>query len=389
MNFLLVLLLRTAVASLLWSSLDVFAADYQPKSDDEVLYVIPKGLSSSPASIASEVKTSDPVLIEVQVAEILARARSSGDPRLYGQAQAMLTPWWNDSELSGRLLLHRANIKQFNHQFQPALFDLHKFLKEDPLNLKGQLMLVSVYLVLGQFDEAARVCQAAGQINVMIQQICTAGTLSLTGKSDKALAILQPLEGLIQMRFRALVPYFVWTMADVYARQGRLDDAEKYYKLGLELSPNERFALAALADLWFDQNEFQKTANALKDQIQHDGLLIRLAIAQKQIGAPGLAASVAELTARFEREKLRGASRHDREGALFQLHVLGNGNAALQLARANWRVQHESTDVRIYLDAAVAEHSVNDLKEIVAWMQKSGYRDATCTGILKKVGFEI
>ena len=389
MSLAVVTLARAIIAILLWPSFAVFAANYQPKSDDEVLFVIPKGLTPSSAPVTADIGQSDPEGTEIVVAELLAQARKSGDPRLYGQAQAKLTPWWKDKELSGRLLLHRANIKQFNHQFQPALVDLRKFLQKDPLDLKGQLMLMSVHLVLGQFEDAARACQAIGQINVMIQKICTAGVLSQSGKSDEALTILQPLEGLIEIRFRAVLPYFVWTMADAYARQGRLDDAVKYYGIGLELSPNERFALAALADLWFDKNESQKTLIALKEQTQHDGLLVRLAIAQRRGGDPGLASSVAELKARFEREGLRGASRHDREGALFQLHVLGNGKEALQLAKANWEVQRETTDVRIYLDAAVAEKSETDLKDIVNWMKKSGYRDATCTSILKKAGFEF
>jgi len=87
-----------------------------------------------------------------------------------------------------------------------------------------------------------------------------------------------------------------------------------------------------------------------------DSLLLRLALAESALTPPpaNFAAHVTSLRERFEAGHLRGDFVHQREEARFTLELLHQPAAALRLAQANWRVQHEPADVRILLETARA-----------------------------------
>ena len=63
---------------------------------------------------------------------LIAAARSGGDPRYLGRAEAALRPWWDDPAPPAEALLLRATIKQSRHEFEPALADLDRLVAETP-----------------------------------------------------------------------------------------------------------------------------------------------------------------------------------------------------------------------------------------------------------------
>jgi len=86
-------------------------------------------------------------------------------------------------------------------------------------------------------------------------------------------------------------------------------------------------------------------------------------------------AQIAALKARFDAARLRGDSVHRREEARLALRLLKQPPRALQLARANWRVQKEPADARILLEAARAAHDVREVAALRTQVQDWGWRD--------------
>ena len=91
---------------------------FLPQQDTQVL----ERLSVKPADpVARELRTlrarlsRNPQNVDVAISlatKFIAQARSQGDPRFLGQAQAILAPWWNLPTPPPSVLLLRATIRQ-------------------------------------------------------------------------------------------------------------------------------------------------------------------------------------------------------------------------------------------------------------------------------------
>ena len=111
---------------------------------------------------------------------------------------------------------------------------------------------------------------------------------------------------------------------------------------------------AAYADLLLGQGRPADVLVLLRGQDSFEPLLLRIAIAQRQLHDPGLAQSSARLRAAFDAELQRGESVHRREQARFLLEVEGRPAQSLAAALQNWAVQREPDDVLVLLHAASA-----------------------------------
>jgi tetratricopeptide (TPR) repeat protein len=360
-----------------------------PSSDDDVVWKIPKDVQiyrSSPSQFASN----DPEIdLAVEIQRILADARRTGDPRTYGMAEARLGRLWNDKRLTGQLLLQRANIKQFNHDFSGALEDLSNFTKASPDAVEALLMTATIRQIQGDYSAALEICQRIESLQLVLGKICSSGVRAMTGQADTALTELKSLESLVLLRNQSLMPFLFQTQADALTRLGRFTEAEQILNSALQLEPGNRFVLAALADIWLELGKFQSAISALSAFKEHDGLIARLAVAQKKASDPGFAATESEILARLEREKSRGEIRHLRELSIFQLLARGDSSAALSSARMNWGEQREPIDTALYVEAAVMQNAKDDLNQVVKWMRLSGYRDAKCIQWIQSAGVSL
>jgi hypothetical protein len=130
--------------------------------------------------------------------------------------------------------------------------------------------------------------------------------------------------------------------------------AEHWFQNGLRFAPDDFYIKAAYADLLLRNRRAAAALTLLKGQDSIEPLLLRIAIAQKQLNHPGMASSRTRLDAAFAAEAQRGEGIHRREQARFLLEVQEQPQAALQVALANWQVQHETDDVLVLLRAAQA-----------------------------------
>jgi hypothetical protein len=83
------------------------------------------------------------------------------------------------------------------------------------------------------------------------------------------------------------------------------------------------------------------------------------------------------LGARFAASQARGDVVHRREHARFQLALRHDPKAALALARANWDVQKEPWDARIFLESAA--------NVVAEFLTKSGAEEPRLVALVRKV----
>jgi hypothetical protein len=123
----------------------------------------------------------------------------------------------------------------------------------------------------------------------------------------------------------------------------------------------------------------------LRDTTKNDMLLLRLVLAEQQL--PELRESFAahreDLSARFDAARRRGDSLHRREEARFRLTVEHDVKAALILARENWLVQREPSDLRILIEAARAAGDADALKIASDWVAATHLEDTAIVTLLQ------
>jgi tetratricopeptide (TPR) repeat protein len=308
--------------------------------------------------------------------QALRWARRDGDPRLLGQAEAALAPWWGLREPPPEVRLLRATLLQSTHDFDAALRDLQALVRLQPEQPQAWLTLASVLQVTGRYDEAQRACEGLrGAQAPFHAQACLLELQSLRGQADEA---QQGLLTLSRQAPRELQPTVQLMRAELAERMGQPQQALAIYQ-ALLLQEDDAYLLGVCADLLLDLGRPAEVLTLLKGRERNDALLMRLAEAGMAMNDPvarRLAQTqVAALKAKFEAAHLRGDSVHRREEARLALRLLRQPQRALQLARANWRVQKEPADARVLLEAARAAKDQATVASLRGDVQHWGWKD--------------
>lgn len=303
-------------------------------------------------------------------------ALAEGDPRFVGYAEAALRPWWGTTDPPHDILVVRALLQQYRHDFGGALDTLGAAAKSDPADPEVHLWRAAILLVQADYAGAARACEALrGTAPALDYAGCKTSVDGVTGKAAQAYATLNDtLASSRRVRGGARL-WMLTRLAEFALVVGEDYRAERHFREALALGMNDQFLLAAYADFLLDRGRPAEVVALLKDWTRADTLLLRLALAQKATQAPDLDRHVAILKARFEAAALRGESLHQQEEARFYLHLLGQPARALSLAKENWTLQREPRDARILLEAALAANDPAAARPAVEWLARSGYED--------------
>jgi len=318
----------------------------------------------------------------------IERSRADADPRYLGRAQAALTHWWDDPQPPVAVLVLRATIKQSQHDFTNALADLDRALQSDPANAQARLTRATILTVLGRYAEARRACLPLARLAPGLVAITAAASVtSLTGEAERSCALL---EKALDESASAPTSEKLWALgllAETSARLDRAAEAEQFYRRAIALGQRDSYLLGAYADFLLDQGRAQDAASLLQGETRADGLLLRLALAEKSLAPrpPGFDAHVASLGERFEASRLRGDRVHQREEARFTLHLLGRPQSALLLAQQNWDVQHEPSDARILLEAALATQARAAAQPVFDFIQTNHLEDARLARLASQI----
>lgn len=307
-------------------------------------------LRSSRATLAAD---STNLALALDVArQCLRRARAEADPRFLGQAQVALAPWWTNASPPVEVLVLRATIRQSLHDFPGALTDLDAATAREPRHAGAWLTKATIHTVRAEFAEARRA--AAHLLGLTDALTATTAIAQIVALDGDAAAACRQLEAALLRASNGSEPNAsetqVWArtvLAETYARLGQAEAAERHFHAALQASSGDPYLLGAFADFLLDQRRPAEVIALLKAHIRIDGLLLRLAEAQRAQQPGSELGNVAELKARFAAAQARGDRVHLREEARFHLHLLNDAATALPLAEANWQVQKEPADARL------------------------------------------
>jgi len=360
----------------------VQAAPYTPKSDSEVLERLPfKASAAEGRELRQLRRAAAEHPQDMQRALALARryfdiAGAEGDPRYVGYAEAAIRPWSKTAEPPAEILVMRALLHQYRHEFDAALADLARAAEHDPGNAEIWSWRSAILLVQADYAGARAACDKLAPVaSALLATACTTAVDGLSGKSGPAYAELSKALARRPDAGPELKLWIETRLAEMALRQGKDELAERHFKAGLALGVTDGFILAAYADFLLDHQRPAEVVALLRDWERSDILLLRLALAERSAKLPGAAAHVAMLKDRFDASALRGDKLHLQEEARFHLYLQDDIPGALRLAEENYRTQREPRDARILLEAALAAKQSSAAQPAIDWLSKSGYED--------------
>jgi tetratricopeptide (TPR) repeat protein len=314
----------------------------------------------------------------------LSRARS--DPRYLSYAQAALGPFWDLASPPAEVVVLRATIRQSVHEFDKALVDLDRVVAIDPGNAQAWITRSVVLAVKGRYAEAKASCQPLARLAPeLVFTVCETSIDAVTGSAGPAYDRLAAVVARSNDLTKAENEWAVSTLGEIALRLGRDADATKHFQDALVLDPDDPYVLAAYADLQLDLGHANEAAALVAGRPENDGLLLRLVLADVKMRAKDRDAQIDLLRSRFDASHLRGDTVHRREEARFVLGAEGDPKRALALAEANWDVQREPWDVRVFLEAAVAAKDRAAAEPVLSFLAENHLQDPRILALAAKL----
>jgi hypothetical protein len=343
--------LAAPLLSLAWWS-DASADPYVPGSQTTVLAELPAGTRYADVSARRLARAR--VDVAIPLAQFyIQQSRLTGDLRFLGYAEAVLAPWVKTDPPLPDVLVLQATLQQSRHEFTASLATLDRAALVRPNDPQALLIRATVLRVLGRYSEAGQACQGFSRlVEARLGALCTQSVRGLSGELTSAYAVLRQVSS---QGWLSSEKSWLWSeLGEMAVRLGRDEEAEQWFLRDLNLIAGDFYVRAALADLWLRQRRPGEALTLLKGQESFEPLLLRIAIAQKQLNDPKLPESCARLRAAFAAETQRGEAVHRREQARFLLDVEGQPQSSLAAALENWAAQREPDDVLILIDASKA-----------------------------------
>lgn len=369
-------------AGLLLASASALSAPFTPADDSVVLERLPtragdpvqrelralrQAHAANPADAASALR--------------LARryfdlATADGDPRYIGYAEAVLRSWNEPAAAPAEVLIVRAQLAQYRHEFARALELLDRALQIAPGDPEALAWRAAVRMVRGEYDPARADCaQLRAVASELLATGCSAYVDATTGRTRQAYEQL----GAALARHpdaRATLKLWVRTLlADMAFRLGDPAGAESHYRAALALGLTDQYLIAAFAEFLLEQRRAGEAAALLRPWERSDVLLLLLARAERALGRPEAERHARSLEARFADAARRGERLHVQDEARFRLEFRGDARAALALAQENWSLQREPRDAQLLLEAALAARDASAARPALEWLATTRFED--------------
>lgn len=385
-QLLLILMLAAALLTLCGRS---SAEPIVPTRDDEVIDVLPaiKGGRAEARRMRQQLaqQPRDPALAVSVAKRYLAQAHDFGDPRFAGMAMAAISGWTDDATMPDEVLLMRATLQQYLHEFDASAASLQQLLARanGPARPQAWLTLATVRRVQGRYADSDAACRQVARAGVALHaRACLAENAALRGDVVSARATFKAL--LADPHHPAVTRAWLTTsLAELEQRAGNASAADTAYHAALKLD-DDAYTTLAYADFLIEQKRPAQALALLKDQVRSDAVLLRLAIAGTQAGASTAVADVAEMRERIALANERPGAQvfHGREQAMFALAVDRDAKRAWELARSNVVHQREPLDLLMLAQAARARRDPVALREVRRVMNEMGLHDQRLEGTL-------
>jgi predicted Zn-dependent protease len=175
------------------------------------------------------------------------------------------------------------------------------------------------------------------------------------------------------------------TLAEIHARLGDVAMAEDRFRAALALEPDDVYLLAALADLLLEDGRPAEARRLAERDLRADTLLLRAALAARDLAAPDADTLLSALLDRFADAARRGDTTHLREAARAQLALAGDPARALDIAVRNWAIQREPADARLLLQAALAARRSEAAQPVLTWVEETRIEDLVLRDLVARI----
>lgn len=362
---------------------------YIPKDDAEVLERLPvaTGERKQLRALRSQVNENPGnYRLALNLArDYIALGRFNSDPRYYGYAEAVLTPWLKSTNEHPDALVLRATILQNRHDFQSALADLNSALTRNPRLPKAWLTLAAIYEVQGDYPAALRSCLALARLtDSLVATVCIHSALSLSGQAQ---ASYEQLVGVVS-NANVDAEELTWAytlLGELAERLNLVEEAEVWYQKAIGQGHRSVYLLTTYADFLLDHNRTDEVIGLLQDETRADTLLLRLALAEQGSKHKAFNQHAGLIQDKMAAAKARGDKVHQADEARFTLQVLKDSAVALKLAASNWELQKEPRDARILLEAAIAANQPDATLPVLKFLEQTRLEDARLQPLLKLV----
>jgi len=370
------------VVAFVWAVAAAHAAPINPTRDDQVIEVLPAAAGGARSEERRQREQLAKTPLDLGLALVvarrdLARAHRLGDPRFAGTAIAAIDGWRNDPDAPADVMLMRATLQQYLHEFDAAAATLQRLLARPGASRpQAWLTLATVRRVQGRYADSDLACrQVAGAGAALHATACLAENAALRGLELPARAALNGLLATPRMPGDTR-GWLLTTLAELEQRAGRPDAADAAFRAALLADPDD-YTRLAYADFLVERHRATQALAMLKDLPRSDAVLLRLAIAGAQARAPGAAADIAEMRERIAMANERPDAKrlHGREQAMFALWVDGAAERALELARGNVALQREPLDLLVFAQAAHRSGQARARDEVRRIVDAVGLRD--------------
>jgi tetratricopeptide (TPR) repeat protein len=365
------------------------AAPITPSRDDEIIEVLPAAAGSRGEDRqlrkALAARPDDPALALKVARRYLDLAHESGDPRFAGLALAALHAWPEAASAPDDVLMMRATLQQYLHEFDAAVGNLRLLLARpgSERNAQAWLTLATVLRVQGRYADSDVACRQVGRAGVDVYaSACLAENAALRGETSAARKSFEAM--LADARLPASTRGWLTTsLAELEERDGRAAAADAAYRAVLRLGP-DTYAAIAYADFLIAQRRPAEALALLKDETRTDAVVLRLAIAGTIARTAQGERDAAEMRERIALANERPEARifHGREQAMFALVVDRDAERALALARGDVARQREPLDVLVFAQAARASGRKDAIEEARRLKASIGLHDRRIDGLL-------
>jgi hypothetical protein len=248
-----------------------------------------------------------------------------------------------------------------------------------------------VHQVLGHYDVAEAGCRRlagpeyarlGGSIR-LTALACLAELSSLRGHAETAAATLARLAGAVDPGSAAptagdAAPAWLELMRAELAERRGDPSAGALYASALAANP-DIYTRCAYADWLLDRHRADDAVTLLAGHEDADPVLLRLALAYRQLHGPNAALTrnaTRMLGERYDAALLRGDRTHGREQSRYELDLRGDARRALALALTNWQVQREPADAVALVRAARGARRDNAAEPVWTFLRETGGEDA-------------
>ena len=375
---------RIPALALLWAALlasQLAAAEpFLPRDDALVLEILPGKPGDPAAAELRRLRASVAAApTDIEAAARLARryfdlAMEQGDPRYVGYAEAVVRPWPEAAGTPAEMLVLHGKLRQYRHDFPKAMADLDLALQADPANFGARAWRAAILMVQADYAGARRECELLAPLATELHAVaCTAYVDATTGSARAAYARLSAALVRDGERYPEMQVWIQTRLAEMAWRIGDHASAEWHFRQGIALGFDDNFLLAAYADFMLEQGRAAEVIRLLKTWGRSDTLLLRLALAARQLKLAEGEKYARTLGERFADAALRGEKLHLQEEARYLLELKGDARAALAAASENYRAQREPRDALILIEAALAAREPAAAAPAMQWLESSGF----------------